>query len=155
MSYSVSSPDEQILGSEDIINVSDVRLRIGKLFPYHVESEDTSDVSLAAFKTREEGEHWITQQPPADIAKVVFEYSWEADELTALTQLLADLGDVSDSSWLVHDGYLVTYVQDYSEMSDECPLFMYVDWEQVADDLYRGGHDSVSFRDSTYWVVGQ
>jgi len=144
----VSDPNYEILGDENIINVSDVKERIRRLKPWHVEDQEAGR-DLGSFASERGAIGFIGER--SHLVAVV--YSDEIDELTALQALLNELGDISDDSYLVHDDYLEEYAEGDSELPADSPLSPYVDWGRVADDNYRGNYASVEFRGQTYWVV--
>jgi len=145
----VSDPEYEFTGNEDIINVTDVKERIRRLKPWHV--EDTTARDLGSFASERGATGFIGDR--AHLVAVVD--TDELDELNALQQLLRDLGDISDDSYLVHDDYLAEYAEGDSELPADSPLSPYVNWEKVADDNYRGNYASVTFLGETYWVVAR
>jgi hypothetical protein len=141
----ISFPDDEITGSEDIISVKDVKERIGCLRPFRLEF-DNGDFPASGFAFYLEAKEWIINHPV-----IVIEDGDESDELEALQALLPDLEGVSDDSYLVNDDYLIEWVQDENELSEDSPLFMFVNWEAVAN-TYKSDMNYVGFRGSTYWV---
>jgi len=143
----ISSPDDEITGTEDIININHVKERIPNIFPWHVEDETATD--LGSFITERGAVNFIGDRA----GLTAIEYPEDTAELEALKALLSDLGNVSDDSYLINDGYLEEYAQEDSsgEISEDSPLFMFVNWKAVAD-AYKLDMLPVTFRGSDYWV---
>ena len=152
-----SSPDDEIDGTEDIIRISDVKERIRNIMPFKVlPAADGLSLSddLPAYKTWTEAEAYIDGQPEAKQAWLLTEeYLDESAELKALQQLLSDLGDIGDGSYLIHDEHLEKYAQNDNEMDLDNPLWYYVDWERVVAENYKASMPRIEFRNNIYWVA--
>lgn len=150
--------DTEITNSENTIDSRDVIARIEYLNPWKVEDKRTAYVE--EFKTQEEAQGYIDEQPEDERGHLVaVEYTDEAEELKAL-QDLAQEGEDNAEDWqygatLIHEDYFETYAEEYaSDLRDydeaQWP-FMHIDWAAAADHL-KMDYSEVEFDGQTYYV---
>ena len=134
---SLLSPDDEITGSEDIIQAEDVKARIG-----YLKAHDCHD-----------------PQPDGEGCDSVYAcpscYGDAEEELAHLTDLLSDFGEYV--RYAVNDDYMTDYAQEEVESIDnitpESIVYSFVDWAALADQL-KIDMQSIEFRGSTYWMRG-
>ena len=158
------TPEDEITGSEDLINLPEVRERIKMLKPFHVENtripeSALADPSIASYATREEAEAHVAVHGPGvrDELEIV-EWSDEAEELAALRELEAELSHLaaSDHTSAINEDYLDTFVRD--ELDDAhgadtiSALDPYLAWDAIQLDRVAG-LSRISYRGGTYYLV--
>lgn len=157
-------PGEEFTGSEDLINLTDVRARIDALKPFHVEDErldpqrprPAHDHTVRSFTTREEADAWIASDDAGEPREFYQTMEWteESDELAALKGLEATMAELgSERASAIHEGYSLAFVRDelediYGEAYGELDSF--IDW-----DGYRTARLPVrySFRGQDYYLI--
>lgn len=149
-----SSPGDEITGTEDIIRISDVRAREASLRPWRIALRPSGEPLKTSFHT-ERAARLALQ------AAVVREDEDVTDELDALKVLLNEIPQggvyrltalpVADTRFLVADRYLEQFAEEESGLSQDSPVYGYVDWARMSQDM-TADMTRIVFRDSMYWI---
>jgi hypothetical protein len=159
------SPEDEITGSEEIINYGDIIARIAMLRPWHV--EDTlipesaiADPSIASYVTREEAEaHVAAHGPGVQTELEVVEWRDESEELAALRNLEAEMRSLNEASGrasAINEDYMDAFVRDELESaygSDAVDgLDSWLKWDEIRA-AKEEGMSQTTYRGRTYYLT--
>lgn len=148
-----SDPAYEIDGNLDVIRASDVKERIPRIKPWHIESG--AEYSFWEFATQAEAEAWLEKNAEPGLSAV--EYEDEAEELEALKKLLSDFGNLGDHAFAVSERAMTEYAEEEAASIDgvtmDSVVYDFIDWKGLADSL-KQDMTAVTFRGTTYWIRG-
>jgi hypothetical protein len=148
------TPDDEITSGEELVNLADVRARIDVLRPWKV--ADTrlgiNDPVFTAFASEDDADAYIAAQGEnLRSFLTVDEYAEEAEELTALRDLLTAMEPLGERASAISEDYLMQFLtnelEDLYGQEVFATMSNYINWNRYRDDranemtrfIYRDG----------------
>jgi hypothetical protein len=152
----ITSPDDEITGSEDLISLADVRARLAVLKPFHVEDTRTH-ADLGAHASQDSAHDWISEQDDETWPDLeVVSYDEELDEQDELRQLEAELTAMgTDNAVAIRASAWPDMARDDAEgmygADALAGLDAYIDWDRYQADQATDMTE-IKFRGTDYYV---